>query len=260
MNVPLSGNLAQDSIMQYQVLCCDYDGTLAHDGVLANSTAQALVELKKSGRKLVMVTGREIEDLRAVCPKLELFDRVVAENGALLYDPATHHLQLLANSPPPEFIQLLRSRDVTPLSVGHVIVATLEPQEMVVLEAIRDLGLELQVIFNKGSVMVLPGGINKATGLTEALTELKIARLNAVAVGDAENDHAFLNFCGCGVAVSNALPALKEAADFVTRGARGAGVEELIAELLHDDLQSRAAQITKHRAMRESQGDAMRAQ
>ncbi len=239
----LIGTLRQNLPMHYQALCCDYDGTLAHDGVMANSTAQALVELKRSGRKLVMVTGREIEDLLVVCPKLSLFDRVVAENGALLYHPATHRVRLLASSPPSEFIQLLRSRGVTPLSVGHVIVATLEPQETIVLEAIRDLGLELQVIFNKGSVMVLPGGINKATGLAEALDELKIPPLDAVAVGDAENDHAFLHFCGCAVAVANALPALKEAADFVTAGARGQGVEQLIAELLHDDLHSRAALI-----------------
>jgi hydroxymethylpyrimidine pyrophosphatase-like HAD family hydrolase len=231
--------------MQYQALCCDYDGTLAHDGMMTDGTAQALTKLKQCGRKLLMVTGREVEDLLSACPRLDLFDRVVAENGALLYEPATRRVQLLADSPPAQFIQLLRSRGVAPLSVGHVIVATLEPHETIVLEAIRDLGLELQVIFNKGSVMVLPGGINKATGLAVALSELHISPANAVAVGDAENDHAFLNFCGCAVAVANALPALKQAADFVTRGARGEGVEELIEELLHDDLQSRAALISR---------------
>ena len=60
------------------------------------------------------------------------------------------------------------------------------------LEAIRDLGLELQVIFNKGAVMVLPSGVNKATGLDAALDELGLSPHNVVGVGDAENDHAFL--------------------------------------------------------------------
>src|SRR5438067_12736811 len=87
---------------------------------------------------------------------------------------------------------------------------------------------ELHVIFNKGSVMVLPSGVNKATGLTAALAELGLAPEHTVGVGDAENDHAFLSLCGCGAAVANALPALKEKADLVTRGARGAGVTELI--------------------------------
>ena len=58
-----------------------------------------------------------------------------------------------------------------PLSVGHVIAATFEPHDKVVFDTIREFGLELQVIFNKGAVMVLPSGVNKATGLVAALAE-----------------------------------------------------------------------------------------
>jgi hydroxymethylpyrimidine pyrophosphatase-like HAD family hydrolase len=101
---------------------------------------------------------------------------------------------------------------------------------------IKDLGLELQVIFNKGAVMVLPAGVNKATGLGAALKEMHVDPENVVAIGDAENDHAFLSTCGGGVAVGNALPMLKEHADFVTQGARGAGVIELIDRILATDL------------------------
>ncbi len=229
--------------MHYLALCCDYDGTLAHDGVLAESTAAALLRLKNSGRLLLMVTGRELEELKQVCPALDLFDRVVAENGAVLYNPAKGDVKLLADPPPAAFVELLRKRRVTPLGVGRVVIATLEPNETTVLESIRDLGLELQVIFNKGSVMVLPSGVNKASGLAVALEELHLKNEQAVAVGDAENDHAFLKAAGCGVAVANALPMLKEAADLVTRGARGAGVEEVIEQLLANDL----AGVRQHR-------------
>jgi hypothetical protein len=45
-------------------------------------------------------------------------------------------------------------------------------RETTVLETIRDLGLELQVIFHKGAVMVLPTGANKARRLiVEAIEE-----------------------------------------------------------------------------------------
>ena len=118
-----------------------------------------------------------------------------------------------------------------PLSVGRAIIATREPHETLVIELIKQLGLELQVIFNKGAVMVLPTGVNKATGLTCALKEMEIEAQNVVAVGDAENDHAFLALCGIGVAVGNALPMLKERADLVVDGKRGFGVTELIDEL-----------------------------
>jgi len=81
---------------------------------------------------------------------------VVAENGALLYEPATETPTLLGPEPPVPFIERLKERRVSPLSIGRCIVATLEPNEKIVLETIRELGLEMQIIFNKGAVMVLP--------------------------------------------------------------------------------------------------------
>ena len=232
--------------MRYLALCCDYDGTIAHEGRVEDATLAALLRLRESGRKLILVTGREIADLQRVFPRLEIFERVVAENGALLYRPHTREERLLGEQPSAAFVDELRVRGVQPLSVGRVIVATWEPYEQVVLETIRDLGLELQVIFNKGAVMVLPAGVNKASGLRCALAELDISIHNAVGVGDAENDHAFLSICECSVAVANALPAVKAKADIVTRGERGAGVAELIAEMLADDLAGRDAALVRH--------------
>jgi hydroxymethylpyrimidine pyrophosphatase-like HAD family hydrolase len=175
-----------------------------------------------------------------------MFDRIIAENGALVYRPESQDCKVLADPPAPEFVQELKRRGVQPLSVGQCIVATWHPHEITVLEVIRELGLELQVIFNKDAVMVLPSGVNKATGLKVALKELHLSPHNAVGVGDAENDHVFLSMCECSVAVANALPALKERADLVTAGSHGAGVEELIEKLLAEDL-ARLAQRLKRR-------------
>lgn len=222
--------------MRFLALCCDYDGTLAMDGELSDATTAALERLLASGRRLVMVTGRELKDLQSVCPHLDLFEYVVAENGALLYSPAADDEKTLAAPPSQKFITALRERGVSPLTVGRVIVATREPHETQVLETIRDLGLELQVIFNKGAVMVLPAGVNKATGLAQALDRMNVPARSAVGVGDAENDHAFLATCGFSAAVANALPALKEEVNWVASAAFGAGVEELIGMLIRDDL------------------------
>ena len=217
-------------------LATDYDGTLAHDGVVEDSTIEALIDFRQSGRKLVLVTGRELPDLARCFSRLDLFDRVVAENGALLYTPATRKEQPLAPEPPANFVERLRALGVAPLSVGRAIVATWEPNEKAVLEAIRDLGLELQIVFNKGAVMVLPPGVNKGSGLKAALDGLGLSAHNVVAVGDAENDHAFMQVSGFAVAVANALPAVKDEADLVTLGARGAGVAELIESLIARDV------------------------
>ena len=232
--------------MRYLVLACDFDGTLASDGRVRDETRAALRRLRDSGRKLILVTGREIENLLAVFPEIDAFDRVVAENGGVLYRPASREQKTLGEAPPVEFVAALRALGISPLSVGHCIVSTWQPHEKAVLETIRDLGLELQVIFNKGAVMVLPSGMNKATGLEAALVELGLSPHNCVGVGDAENDHAFIRLCECGVAVANALPLVRERSDWVTRGRAGAGVTELIDRLIANDLADLEGRLSRH--------------
>jgi HAD superfamily hydrolase (TIGR01484 family) len=232
--------------MRYLALAADYDGTLAADGVVDRATIAGLERFIASGRKLILVTGRELDELLAIFPQITLFDRVVAENGALLYRPSTKEEKLLGTPPPEEFVKELLGRGVRPVSVGRSIVATWQPHETVVLDVIRDLGLELQVIFNKGAVMVLPAGVNKATGLVAALDELNLSPHNVAAIGDAENDHALLQLCEFAVAVSNAVPTLKDHADLVVQRDHGAGVVELLERILADDLRKLDQEVKRH--------------
>jgi hydroxymethylpyrimidine pyrophosphatase-like HAD family hydrolase len=240
--------------MRYLALACDYDGTLASDGQVSSGTVAALERLLASGRKLILVTGRELDDLFSVFPRYDIFEWVVAENGALLYHPATRERKSLAKPPPAKFVARLRERGV-PISIGDVIVSTYHPHETLVLDTIRELGLELQLIFNKGAVMILPSGASKATGLAAALTEMGLSPHNVVAVGDAENDHALLALCECSVAVANALPMLQEKADFVTRAANGQGAAELIDEIIASDLRDRDTTLTRHHLLLGSAAD-----
>jgi hypothetical protein len=222
--------------MHYFALACDFDQTLANMGIVANSTLAAMERLLASGRKLLLVTGRQLDDLKRIFPQFTMFERIVAENGAVLFRPSTGETKLLAEQPPQAFIDALYQHGVSPLSMGSVIVDSREPEDAKILAVIRELGLELQVIYNKGAVMVLPSGVNKGTGVLAALTELSISHHNAVGIGDAENDHALLSACECGIAVSNAIRTLKERADLTTTAPNGSGVEEIINSLLEDDL------------------------
>lgn len=221
--------------MRYLALATDYDGTLAKDGRVDAQTLEALSRLRDSGRKLILVTGRRLENLLQVFPTIDLFDRAVLENGALLYYPTTREEKTFGDRPEEKFIQTLREKGVDTLEIGRVIVATWKPHETTVMEVIRELGLELQVILNKDAVMVLPSNLDKATGLLAALEELGISADNTVGVGDAENDLTFMKVCGFSVAVANALPAIKESADWVTKSDRGAGVTELIDRIIATD-------------------------
>jgi trehalose-6-phosphatase len=93
--------------MCFIALATDYDGTLAHHGRVDEQAIAVLEQFKASGRYLLMVTGRELPDLKGVFDRLELFDVVVAENGALLYFPKTQEERSVAAAPP------IRTRECT---------------------------------------------------------------------------------------------------------------------------------------------------
>jgi hydroxymethylpyrimidine pyrophosphatase-like HAD family hydrolase len=234
--------------VRFRVLAGDYDGTVASQGILAPETVDSLLRLRESGRKVVLVTGRILDELLDICDDVDVFDLCVLENGALLYNPATGQQRLLAPTLPRQFVAALRTQGVTPLSVGRAICSTWEPHEATVMRTIHEMELDLQILFNKHSVMVLSAGVNKATGLTTALDKLGETAEATVAVGDAENDLTMLGIAGCSVAVGNALASVKDRADLVMEGRAGDGVRALVDEMLRDDLQSALARAMHRRA------------
>jgi hydroxymethylpyrimidine pyrophosphatase-like HAD family hydrolase len=222
--------------MRYRALATDYDGTLAFDGKVDAPTLAALHRVRDAGLTLILVTGRELSDLFNTFDGVDVFHRVVGENGAVVYEPATKRIDVLAASPPQALIERLTAANI-PLSIGHSVVATVEPYEQVVLAAIHELALDWHVIFNKGAVMALPSDVTKASGLHPALEAVSVSLDGTIAVGDAENDLVFLRQCGLAAAVANALPTVKAIADVVTAGTRGAGVQDLIRQWLSGDLE-----------------------
>jgi len=74
--------------MRYLALACDYDGTLTANNRVTSETASVFERHLASGPKLILVMGRQFNDLRSVFSRLDLFKWVVAENGAPLYRPA----------------------------------------------------------------------------------------------------------------------------------------------------------------------------
>jgi hydroxymethylpyrimidine pyrophosphatase-like HAD family hydrolase len=172
-----------------------------------------------------------VDDLLSVFTEVAVCDLVVAENGAVLLNPSTGSTRTLAPPPTPAFLEELRARGV-PFSIGLAVVATTAAYEEAVRGVIQQLGLELELAFNKGAVMVLPRSVDKRSGLQAALDELGLAPAQVVGVGDGENDQPFLELCGRSVAVANSVPALLRTADLVTEAERGAGVQELVRQLL----------------------------
>jgi hydroxymethylpyrimidine pyrophosphatase-like HAD family hydrolase/energy-coupling factor transporter ATP-binding protein EcfA2 len=233
--------------MRFAAVAIDYDGTLATDGTVPPATVAALEQVVASGRKVILVTGRMLRELLPLFPQATLCARIVAENGAVLYRPETRDQRLLTDGASPPLTELLRRKGVVPLDVGDSIIATVRPHEVAVMEAIRDLGLEHHVIFNREAVMVLPPGVNKASGLAAALDELQLSSHEVVGIGDSENDHALFQASELSVAVASAVPTLREAADWVTVKPNGAGTAEALLALVADDMAGQAKRSTRHR-------------
>ena len=63
---------------------------------------------------------------------------------------------------------------------------------------------------------ILPKGITKATALTRLCEQLGIPISRTIAIGDYNNDIGMIRAAGLGIAVGNALPEVKKAADLVT--------------------------------------------
>jgi hydroxymethylpyrimidine pyrophosphatase-like HAD family hydrolase len=227
--------------MRYLALAMNLEGTLATGGRADVAALAALSRLRHTGRRVVLVTSRRLADLTSVFTSLEPFDCVVAENGALLYWPARRESTALCRPVPESFVRAMLQRGVTPLVRGQAVVYAPRSQARVFVEAVGELGLELQVIFAGERVLAVPPGINKGEGLREALLSLGMSVHEVVSLGAGANDHSLLDVSECAVAVANALPALKERAAFTTRGAAGAGVVELVEELVQHDLRTDGA-------------------
>ena len=217
--------------VSFRLIACDYDGTIATDGAISPAVEPAMARARQAGLSIGLVTGREFGDLRKVCPHLDMFDVVVAENGAVIYYPGTGVLADLAPPPAPEFLVELRRNGIR-FSAGRAIVGISRAHEGVARSMISKLGLQLDILLNRDSAMVLPAGVDKATGLEHAASSLGIRMSEVVAIGDAENDLAFMEASGLSVAVSNAIDLVRAAADVVADAPNGEGVARFICQLL----------------------------
>lgn len=212
--------------MRLTAAAADYDRTLAETGTLARATVAGLRELRDGGMPLILVTGRRWGDLRIVCPEADgLFDRVVAENGAVLV--AEGRSRALAPPLPRALEEELRRRKVR-FERGEVLLATDVRFEREVAEAVAALRVPCEGIRNRDALMLLPAGVDKASGFAAAARDLGIDPAAFVAFGDAENDAPFLGVAGLGVAMADAVPGLKELADVVLDGAGGGAVVEFL--------------------------------
>ena len=217
--------------MYCRAIACDFDGTGATNGHPAPELYAALAAARGHGIVTLLVTGRVLEDVQRACEELSPFDAVVAENGAIIHLCDMGRTIQLGQPPPEHFLGELRAQGV-PFHSGAVIIGTWEQHANKLLELVRHLGIDGQLVFNRAALMLLPSGINKAIGIRRALDELGRSERSLIAFGDAENDIPMLISAEMGVAAWGSVPTVVALADDFVAKPGGAGVSIYIRKVI----------------------------
>jgi Cof subfamily protein (haloacid dehalogenase superfamily) len=83
-------------------------------------------------------------------------------------------------------------------------------------------------------VEILPLGMSKGAGLKLLIEDMNVAPENVMALGDGDNDIEMIQLAGIGVAMANAMPRVKEVADYITASNDEDGVAQAIERYVLD--------------------------
>lgn len=118
--------------------------------------------------------------------------------------------------------------------LAKIIFATLVEDEILGIDkALRshELADRFEFVRSERSLYeILPKGVNKGLALDKLVEWLGVSGEKTVAIGDYDNDIGMLKTAGVGVAVANASPKAKEAADVITVS----NEEHAIAQVIYD--------------------------
>jgi hydroxymethylpyrimidine pyrophosphatase-like HAD family hydrolase len=216
--------------VKLSVIAVDYDGTIASNGRAHRAALDAIRDARSRGIVVILVTGRILSDLRRSLPEHDIFDGIVAENGAVLAFRNRGVRTLGRPAPRKLFDALCRRRNV-PVTFGECVIEADANAAWNLLSLVRELELPLVLHFNGNRVMLLPQGISKATGLREMLNALGVSLHNCVSIGDAENDYSMLEVCEIGAAVEWGSKSLHDIADDIICGEPETAVAEYIRRI-----------------------------
>jgi hydroxymethylpyrimidine pyrophosphatase-like HAD family hydrolase len=228
--------------MYRRVLAFDFDGTLAEKGVVPPALQSALERLHTSRHALFLVTGRRFGDADLGSFE-DSFTGIVWENGAVLQHTATDEAYLPFGHVDPHLVEALEQAGV-PLQRGRAIITTDMRYDKTVWQVLRQWGGGAVVVHDRGTVGILPPGAAKGAGLERLLHLCGFSPRNVVSFGNGESDLSLLQLGEIGVAVADAVPRLKEAADLVTDEPGPAGVLDTLQRYWldqgpHEALQAR---------------------
>jgi hydroxymethylpyrimidine pyrophosphatase-like HAD family hydrolase len=214
--------------MAIRLVISDFDRTFTDETLdVDTGLANAIRIIKGRGIAFSIVSGRNYDFLLEFCERLDgVVDSFVAENGCI--GDFNGKKYFIGRSAYREALLERLDRLRVPYGHGEVIIAVDAPHEKELMEALSGLDDAFDVIKNVDSLMILPHGVSKASGAAWLARMHGVSAGETAAIGDAENDIHLRNACGLLGAVSNAIPELKNTADYVCKHGYGKGLQEFL--------------------------------
>lgn len=211
----------------------DYDRTLADekDGFVIRENLAEFINHFSSKYPFFVVTGRERRFISRLAPTLKPTGWVLENGAIILYGEKTY-----INAPKnwaeirKEIIKRLEEKEIK-YSVGEIIVYVNN-----IDSSSLDLHLEsAKVEWNRNDAMILPKDVDKGRGVL-FIKNLLNFKGKVIALGDSQNDIPLFRVADVKVAVSNALPEIKEIADVVLDKPNGQGIIDFLSKILSDEI------------------------
>ena len=243
----------------------DVDGTLLshHTKQVPESTLAALKTLREKGIPCIVATGRHITEMEKLPLEGLVFDGYLTLNGQLMLDGDRNmrHGVPITGQPRQTLLEMFRDHTLPMLLLeqDRVYLNYYAPVVKQVQDAISTPvppfgiheGAEIYQAclylpegkheclpklaehcvvtwWNSGGVDVIAKGGGKVAGIRRYLEANGIGRDEIIAFGDGENDLEMLRFAGIGVAMGNAEPDVKAAADYVTASVDDDGIAKAL--------------------------------
>lgn len=218
-----------------KVFAVDIDGTLTENGggMVHLAALAKLRYLEKMGYNVIYVTGRSSIEAYVLAVFGGTTRIAVGENGGVITIAPQDHRLLASKEKCMQGYEVLKKnlhgvkiKPVFPRMTEVVLLRTFDLKEG--QKILDEYHLPLYLSDSKYAFHINEKGINKAYGLKEALTVLKVEPNQVVAIGDSETDVPMYDICGCSIALAHADDNVKAQADHVVAGREGAGLSEAI--------------------------------
>lgn len=218
-----------------KVFAVDIDGTITENGggVIHLAALAKLRYLEKLGYNVIYVTGRSSVEAYVLAVFGGTTRIAVGENGGAITVAPQEHRLLARKEKCVEGYEVLKksidgvqTKPVFPRMTEVVLLRTFDLKEG--QKILDERGFSLYLSDSKYAFHINEKGVDKASGLKEALKMLKADPEETVAIGDSETDVPMYDICGCSIALGHAEENVKKKADHVMSGREGAGLVEAI--------------------------------